>query len=385
MNLRARPIPFNRAYVTGGEFDYMRMAIRNAHLAGNGPFSMSCRERLEQTIGSKRVLLTHSCTGALEMAITLAEVGRGDEVILPSFAFVSCANAVVTRGGTPVFVDIRADTLCLDESIVEEAITDSTKAIMPLHYAGIACEMEVINSLAAKHGFIVIEDAAHGIHASIGGRPLGGLGHFGALSFHDTKNVSCGEGGALLVNDERFVERAEIIQEKGTDRQRFFQGLVDKYTWVDVGSSYALSDLAAAYLWAQLECVEAITALRLSIWNRYHEALAELEARGVLRRPVIPVACSHNAHMYHVIVVDLATRTALIRHLAGRGISAVFHYVPLHTSEAGLRHGRSVSGLDVTNSVSDRLLRLPLWAGMSEAEVERVVDGVRAFFVRGQA
>jgi dTDP-4-amino-4,6-dideoxygalactose transaminase len=380
MNRKPGYIPFNRAYVTGTEFDYMREAIENAHLAGNGPFSMRCREWLEGTVGSRRALLTPSCTAALEMAFTLADIGPGDEVVMPSFTFVSTASAVVVRGGTPVFVDVKPETLCLDEKLVGGAITGKTKAIVPVHYAGVACNMGVITDTAARHGLIVIEDAAHGIRASVGGEALGGIGHLGTLSFHETKNVSCGEGGALLVNDERFAERAEIVQEKGTDRQRFFRGEVDKYTWVDVGSSFVLSDLAAAYLWAQLEHVDAITALRLAIWARYHEAFAELEERGNLRRPVVPAACSHNAHMYYVIVNDLATRTALIQELADRNINAVFHYVPLHTSAAGRRYGRSVGDLGVTNFVSDRLLRLPLWAGMSETEVERVIEGVRAFF-----
>jgi dTDP-4-amino-4,6-dideoxygalactose transaminase len=373
-------IPFNRPYVTGDEFVYMHEAIENAHLAGNGPFSMRCRAWLERAIGSRRVLLTHSCTGALEMAFTLADIGPQDEVILPSFTFVSTANAVVARGGTPVFADIRRDTLCIDEGALEDALTDRTKAILPVHYAGVACEMVAINRLAELNGLTVIEDAAHGIHASVNGSPLGGLGHLGALSFHETKNVSCGEGGALLVNDERFVERAEIIHEKGTDRQRFFRGLVDKYTWVDLGSSYVLSDLAAAYLWAQLEHIDQITERRLAVWETYHAALAALEASGEIRRPFVPAACSHNAHMYYLLVEDIETRAALIGDLARRNINAVFHYVPLHSSPAGRRYGRAVGDLQVTNSVSDCLVRLPLWAGMDDSEVQRVIEGVYAFF-----
>lgn len=373
-------IPFNRPYVTGAEFSYMRQAIENAHLAGNGPFSRRCREHLERTIGSRRVLLTHSCTGALEMAFTLAEIGPGDEVIMPSFTFVTTANAVVAQGGKPVFVDIRKDTLNIDEKLVGDAVTDRTRAIVPVHYAGVGCEMGAIIEIAAHRDLIIVEDAAHGIHASADGKKLGGIGELGTLSFHETKNVSCGEGGALLVNDERFLERAEIIHEKGTDRGRFFRGQVEKYTWVDVGSSYVLSDLAAAYLWAQLEHIENITKLRIAIWERYHEAFAELEAFGFLRRPIVPASSTHNAHMYYLIVDDITTRSALIQDLAREGINAVFHYTPLHTSAGGQRYARAVGDLEVTDYVADRLLRLPIWVGMSVTEVRRVIHGVRAFF-----
>jgi dTDP-4-amino-4,6-dideoxygalactose transaminase len=376
----APTIPFNRPYVTGDEFGYMHEAVENAHLAGNGPFSLRCRERLEQMIGSHRALLTHSCTGALEMAFMLCEIEPGDEVIVPSFSFVSTATAVVSRGGTPVFVDVRPDTYCMDERAVEDAITERTRAIVPVHYAGVACEMGTLIAIARRHGLKIVEDAAHGIRASIAGWALGGIGDLGVLSFHETKNVSCGEGGALLVNDDRLVDRAEILQEKGTDRHRFFRGQVDKYTWIDVGSSFVLSDLAAAYLWAQLEHVETITALRLAIWERYHEAFADLEARGDIRRPVIPGNCSHNGHLYYVIVDELRTRTALIRSLAEQGICAVFHYAPLHSSSAGRRYGRSVGDLSVTDFAGDRLLRLPLWASMSSSEVDRVIDVVGGFF-----
>jgi dTDP-4-amino-4,6-dideoxygalactose transaminase len=376
----AAHIPFNRAYVTGAEFEYMREAIDNGHLAANGPFSMLCREWLEKTTGCARALLTHSCTGALEMAFTLAEVGPRDEVVMPSFTFVSTATAVVARGATPVFVDIRPDTLCLDEHLVESAVTNATKAIVPVHYAGVACEMRAIAELAALHDLVVIEDAAHCMGASFEGQPLGSLGDLGALSFHETKNVSCGEGGALLVNDPRLVERAEILHEKGTDRQRFFRGLVDKYTWVDVGSSYGLSDLAAAYLWAQLEQADRITSLRMEVWKLYDSGFADLEARGDLRRPVVPEGRVHNAHAYFLIVDDLATRTALIDQLATQSVNAVFHYVPLHSSPAGRRFGRMHGDLTVTESVGERLLRLPLWAGMSRHEVDRVIDGVTRFF-----
>ena len=380
MNAQQPHIPFNAPYETGNEITYMRLAIANARLAGNGPFAARCASLLEGLTGARRALLTHSCTGALEMALTLADVGPGDEVVMPSFTFVSTANSVVTRGGTPVFVDIHPDTLCLDERFLEDAVTKRTKAIVPVHYAGVTCGMDELGDIAARHDLVVIEDAAQGIAASVDGKPLGSIGELGALSFHETKNVSCGEGGALLINDERLVERAEVIHEKGTDRQRFYRGLVDKYTWIDVGSSYALSDLAAAYLFAQLERLDTITAMRLATWDLYNESFAELEAQGDVQRPFIPRSAFHNAHMYYLLVRDLETRTTLIDWLSERGINAVFHYVPLHSSRAGRRYGRTVGSLDVTSSVSDCLLRLPLWAGMSEDDVFRVSNAVRGFY-----
>ena len=380
MNLEPAPIPFNRPYETGNELTYMRVAMGNGRLAGNGPFAGRCTALLERLTGARRALMTHSCTGALEMALTLAEIGPGDEVVMPSFTFVSTANSVVTRGGTPVFVDIRPDTLCLDEARLEDAVTERTKAIVPVHYAGVGCEMTTVVDFASQRDLLVIEDAAQGIAASVDGRPLGSIGQLGALSFHETKNVSCGEGGALLVNDDRFVERAEIIHEKGTDRQRFYRGLVDKYTWVDVGSSYVLSDLAAACLFAQLERLDTITAMRLGTWMFYNEAFAELEAEGVVQRPFVPDNAFHNAHMYYLLVADVETRTALIEWLTDNGINAVFHYVPLHSSAAGRRYGRAAGSFDVTTSVSDRLLRLPLWAGLPQADALRVVNAVRVFF-----
>jgi dTDP-4-amino-4,6-dideoxygalactose transaminase len=379
MKTDSEPIVFNRAHVTGNEFGYMEEAIRNAHLASSGPFSRRCGDWLQERTGARQALLTHSCTAALEMAFTLAEIGPGDEVIMPSFTFVSTANAVVGRGGRPVFVDIRPDTLCIDEQSIEPAITSRTKAIVPVHYAGVGCEMEVISGLAQTHGLTVIEDAAQGIGAAVSGLPLGGIGHLGALSFHETKNVSCGEGGALLVNDERLLDRAEVVHEKGTNRARFYRGQVDKYTWVDVGSSYALSELAAAYLWAQLEHEREITAARLAIWNRYQAAFAELEYEGRLRRPVIPAHCDHNAHMYYLLLESLEVRTEFIRELASRGVNTVFHYVPLHNSTAGLRYGVSHGDLEVTTAVSERLVRLPLWADMSEDQVDRVIGAVSDF------
>lgn len=371
-----RFVPFNRPYSTGREFAAIQEAIAAGHLSGNGPFSARCIEWLENATGSRSALLTHSCTGALEMAVILSGVGPDDEVIMPSFTFVSTANAVVLRGAVPVFVDIREDTLNLDESKVEAAVTPRTRAIMPVHYAGVGVAMDEIERVAAEHELVVIEDAAQGILSRYRGRPLGSLGHAAALSFHETKNVSCGEGGALLVNDPAWVERAEILHEKGTNRRKFFRGQVDKYSWVDVGSSFLLSDLNAAYLWAQLERAQEITDRRLLIWEAYHAALAPLEDLGLLRRPIVPPDCEHNAHMYYILLRDLPTRTAVIDSLAEQGVNAVFHYVALHDSEAGRRYGRTPGELPVTHETSDRLLRLPLWAAMETADVDHVVGAL---------
>jgi dTDP-4-amino-4,6-dideoxygalactose transaminase len=373
-------IPFNRPYTVGAEFAYIQRAIDEGHLSGNGRFSVRCQEWLERKTGARRALLTPSCTAALEMAALLAEVGPGDEVIMPSFTFVSTANAFVLRGAVPVWVDVRDDTFNLDERLIEDAITDRTRAIVPVHYAGVGCNMEAVADIARRHELMVIEDAAQGVMASVADRrrALGAIGQLGAVSFHETKNVTCGEGGALLVNDPRWVRRAEVLQEKGTNRAEFFRGEVDKYTWVDVGSSFLLSEVSAAFLWAQLERAEAITARRLRIWNAYFEAFASLEQAGVLRRPLVPSGCHHNAHMFYLLMKDRSRRDALIAALADRGIHAVFHYVPLHSSPAGRLHGRSGGDLSVTDDVSGRVLRLPLWPGMDEDAVRRVVEGVFA-------
>jgi dTDP-4-amino-4,6-dideoxygalactose transaminase len=375
-------IEFNRAHVTGREFAYMTEAIENAHLASSGPFSKRCTEWLVDRTGCKQAFLTHSCTAALELAFTLANIGPGDEVVMPSFTFVTTANAVVTRGGTPVFVDIRPDTLCIDETLVESALTEKTKAIVPVHYAGVGCEMDALRLVSTAHDVLLVEDAAQAVGATFNRQPLGAIGHLGALSFHETKNVSCGEGGALLVSDPRFLDRAEIVLEKGTDRRRFLRGQVDKYTWVDLGSSHALSELAAAYLWAQLEHEEQITETRRMLWDVYHSGFEDLERAGKLRRPVVPDSCEHNAHMYYLLVEDLRTRTSLIAHLAAEGIHAVFHYVPLHTSLAGRRYGRAAGPLPVTLDVSDRLVRMPLWADLGPDRAERVVSCVVRFLER---
>jgi dTDP-4-amino-4,6-dideoxygalactose transaminase len=369
-------ITFNRPYATGREFAYIQEAIDNRHLSGKGPFDERCATWLQDRTGAAKALLTGSCTSALEMAVMLAGIGPGDEVIVPSFTFVSTASAVALRGGTPVFCDIRPDTLNLDEEQVAGAVTERTKAILPIHYAGVAADMDAIGAVAAEHGLTVIEDAAQAILSSWRGRPLGSIGALGCLSFHETKNVTCGEGGALLVNDPALVERAEILQEKGTDRTRFFRGQVDKYTWIEPGSSFLTSEVNAAFLWAQLEAAEWITHERLGVWEHYHAAFAELEEQGFLRRPVVPEGATNNAHMYYLLMPTPEARTKLIADLAADGVQAVFHYVPLHSSPAGLEHGRAAGPLPVTDDLSARLVRLPLWVGMEPADLERVTGAV---------
>ncbi|MGI8729154.1 MAG: dTDP-4-amino-4,6-dideoxygalactose transaminase [Solirubrobacteraceae bacterium] len=369
-------VPFNRPYATGQEFECIREAIEVAHLSGNGPFTRRCTEWLESVAGSPRALLTPSCTSALEMAAILADLGPGDEVLMPSFTFVSSANAVVLRGAVPVFVDVRPDTLNLDERLLAGAMTARTRAIMPVHYAGFGCEMRAICALADEHGLTVIEDAAHGVMASYDGVALGGIGQLGCVSFHETKNLICGEGGALFVNDPHLVERAEILQEKGTDRTQFLRGSVDKYTWVDIGSSYLLGEVGAAFLWAQVQQARSITERRLAIWDRYHAAFEALEHDGVVRRPTMPAHAEHNAHMYYLLLPDRARRDAFIAGLAERGVQSVFHYVPLHSSQAGRRFGRAHGDLAVTDDISDRLVRLPLWVQMTPADLEVVVRAV---------
>jgi dTDP-4-amino-4,6-dideoxygalactose transaminase len=371
-------VPFNRPFVTGKEFDYIREAIAQGHLSGDGTFTRRCHAWLEDAVGSARALLTHSCTAALEMAALLADIQPGDEIIMPSFTFVSTANAFVLRGGVPVFVDIRPDTLNIDETRIEPAITSRTRAIVPVHYAGVGCDMDAIGGIAESHRLLVIEDAAHALLASYRDRPLGGFGHLAALSFHETKNVIAGEGGALLVKEPSLVERAEVIREKGTNRSQFFRGKVDKYTWVDVGSSYLPSEVTAAFLWAQLEMAHAITERRCAIWERYHEAFARLEGAGRLRRPVVPPECRHNAHMYYLLLPDLAARTRCLDRLQDAGVNAVFHYVPLHSSPAGRRYGRPHGTFRETDAAADRLVRLPLWVGIDDALVGRVVGAVEA-------
>jgi len=367
-------IPFNRPYMTGKEFDYINQAKVGAMLSGDGPFTKRCHQWLEQYAVSPKALLTHSCTAALEMSALLLDIQPGDEVIMPSYTFVSTANAFVLRGGVPVFVDIREDTLNLDERLIKAAITSRTKAVVPVHYAGVACEMDTIMDIARMHGLKVVEDAAQGVMSRYKGQALGSIGDLGAYSFHETKNVISGEGGALLVKDPTLALRAEIIREKGTDRSRFFRGEVDKYTWQDVGSSFLPGELVAAFLWAQLQEADQITGERLASWQRYHSFLEPLEARGVLRRPIVPDGCEHNAHMYYVLLSPEIDRHKVLDEFRKNDISAVFHYVPLHSSPAGQRHGRVHGQLDVTDRQSARLIRLPMWFGISTQQQDRVVE-----------
>lgn len=359
-------IPFNKPYMTGKELWYIAQAHANGHLAGDGGFTKKCNAWLEARTGTHKALLTHSCTAALEMAAILADIQPGDEVIMPSYTFVSTANAFVLRGAVPVFVDIRSDTLNIDETRIEAAITEKTRAIVPVHYAGVGCEMDAIMAIARKHDLLVIEDAAQAVMSSYKGRPLGSIGHMGALSFHETKNVISGEGGALLVNDPGLALRAEIIREKGTNRSQFFRGQVDKYTWVDVGSSYLPSELVAAFLWAQLEEADDITRRRLAVWGVYHQWLESLEHAGKLRRPIMPKECTHNAHMYYILLPSLEVRTRVIEELKRQDIHAVFHYVPLHSAPEGKKHCRTQGDMNWTDELSGRLLRLPLWLGIEE-------------------
>lgn len=376
-------IPFNRPYMTGQELNYIAEAHSCGHLAGDGPFTYRCHAWLEQQTGCRKALLTPSCTAALEMMALLLEIEEGDEVILPSFTFVSTANAFVLRGGVPVFVDIRPDTLNVDETLIEAAITPRTRAIVPVHYAGVACEMDTIMSIARRHKLAVVEDAAQGTMAYYRGRALGSIGDLGALSFHETKNVISGEGGALLVNSEEYIYRAEILRDKGTNRSRFLRKEVDKYTWQDKGSSYLSSELIAAFLWAQFEDAERITRSRLDLWNYYHAGFESLERRGLLRRPIIPEGCSHNAHMYYVLLAPGTDRAGVLAALAKEDINAVFHYVPLHDSPAGRRYGRTSGDLTVTNDSSSRLIRLPMWVGLQEADQNRVVDALTRILTFG--
>jgi len=369
-------IPFNRPHLTGGELSNVQEAVESLHLGGDGPFTDRCDRWLENRTGSAQALLTNSCTAALEMGVSLSGIQAGDEVIMPSFTFPSTAAAVVRAGGTPVFVDIREDTLNLDEGLVEKALTDKTKALMPVHYAGVACEMDELMRIASNYGLSVIEDAAQGIEASYRHRHLGSIGQVGCLSFHETKNVTCGEGGALLINDPELIETAEVLRDKGTNRAQFLRGEIDHYTWVEVGSSYLASEISAACLWAQLEQAEAITRRRIEVWNAYHEQLAEIEAAGLARRPMVPDECRHNGHIYYLVMPDREKRDQLISRLAESEIGATFHYSPLHLSTAGQRYGRPDGELQVTETVSARLVRLPLWTDMTESDVGRVVDAI---------
>jgi dTDP-4-amino-4,6-dideoxygalactose transaminase len=372
-------IPFNRPFATGDELDHIRAAVAAPKFAGDGSFTAQCHVLLEQSLGIQKALLTTSCTHALEMAALLLDIGPGDEVIVPSFTFPSAANAFVLRGARPVFVDIRADTLNIDESQIERRITARTKAIFLVHYAGVGCEMDAIMAIARRHAIAVVEDNAHGLYGRYRGRYLGTLGRLAALSFHETKNFTCGEGGALLINDANLDQRAEILREKGTNRSQFFRGEIDKYTWVDVGSSYLPADLLAAFLRAQLEHRDQIQSMRRKIWETYALELVSWAKTNGVRLPIIPSECEQSYHMFYVIMPSLESRQALISHLAGLGILAVFHYLPLHLSPMGLRFGGRQGDCPVTEDLADRLLRFPFFTGMSSSDQAQVIDAVRAF------
>lgn len=362
--------------MTGKELFNIAESHFKGQLAGDGPFTQKCHAWLKEVIGAHEALLTNSCTAALEMSALLMELKPGDEIIMPSYTFVSTANAFVLRGAVPVFVDIREDTLNIDENLIEKAITEKTKAIIPVHYAGVACEMDVITEIAERYKLYVIEDAAQGIMAKYKGKALGSIGHLGALSFHETKNIISGEGGALLVNHEPFRLRAEVIREKGTNRSQFFRGEVDKYTWQDVGSSFLPGELIAAFLWAQFENAEDITQKRLSSWNYYHSQLAFLEAPGALRRPFIPNYCEHNAHLYYILLPESVSREKVLSKMKSDGIGAVFHYVPLHSSPAGKKFTRHSGEMNNTDVLSERIIRLPLWAGITENQQSEVCQSL---------
>ena len=374
-------ISFNRPPFIGKETEYIKEAVeQNGMICGDGPFTKRCSAWMKEKFDSKHVLLTTSCTHALEMAAFLADIQPGDEVIMPSYTFVSTADAFVLRGATVVFVDIRPDTMNIDEKLIEAAITDKTKAIVPVHYAGVSCEMDTIMDIAKRYNLNVVEDAAQGITSTYKGKPLGTIGDYGCFSFHETKNLSMGEGGALLVRDKENVEKAEIIREKGTNRSKFFRGQIDKYTWVEAGSSYLPSDLNAAYLWGQLEAIDEIQGQRLASWDTYYRELKPLADEGYIELPVIPEGCIHNAHMFYVKAADLGERTDLIEFLKEKGINAVFHYIPLHSAPAGYKYGRFHGEDKYTTKESERLMRLPLYYGLTEEQCVEVANAIKAFY-----
>lgn len=375
-----RQVPFNKPFIVGRELDYIREAVERGNISGDGHFTKACCELLEQRFGISKVLLTPSCTAALEMAAMLYRVGPGDEVVLPSFTFVSTANAFVQRGARPVFVDIRPDTLNIDEAKLESAVTSRTKLIVPIHYAGAAAEMDPIMQIAARHGLPVIEDAAQGVHSFYRDRAMGSIGQLGAFSFHSTKNYICGEGGALCINDETLIDRAEILRDKGTDRSKFLRGEVDRYTWVDVGSSYVPSEIGAAFLYAQLEMLDPIAERRRGIYAFYEQQLRSLADRGLMRLPVVPGHCRSNYHMFYIVLADAAKRDALMAHLKSRGVGAVFHYLPLHTSPMGAKLGYRSGDLPVTEDMAGRLLRLPFYYEITQDDQRYVVEQIGAYF-----
>ena len=373
-------IPFNVPPFTGKEMDYIRQAVENQKICGDGPYTKKCSEWIEHKTGVTKCLLTTSCTHATELAALLADVKEGDEVIMPAYTFVSTADAFVLRGAKPIFVDIRPDTMNIDETLIEDAITSRTKAIVPVHYAGVACEMDTIMDIAKRHNLLVIEDAAQGVMSTYKGQALGAIGDFGCYSFHETKNYSMGEGGALLIKDPKYVEEAEIIREKGTNRSKFFRGQIDKYTWVNFGSSYLPSDMNAAYLWAQLELAEEINGKRLSIWNRYWELLQPLKEQGCIELPTVPEGCVHNAHMFYIKAKDLEERTRLIDFLKKNEIWSVFHYIPLHTAPAGMKFGEFHGEDKYTTKESERLCRLPLFYSLELDQVDYIASKVKEFY-----
>lgn len=378
-------IPFNCPTVVGDEFLHMMEAVKQLQLSGNGEYTKRCQAWLKNETSANRGFLTQSCTAALEMSALLIDIQPGDEVIMPSYTFVSTANAFVLRGATPVFVDIRPDTLNLDEKLVEEAVTPKTRAIVPVHYAGVACEMDTIIMIASKYpNLFVIEDAAQGVLSTYKGHALGSIGHLGTYSFHETKNISAGEGGALLVNHSSFEDRAEILWEKGTNRNKMFRGEIDKYSWCDKGSSFLPSELTAAFLWGQLEKAHLIIERRRNAWNYYHILLEELEIKGLLRRPVIPEECEHNGHLYYILLSQELNRDEVISFLKNCGIGALFHYIPLHNSPAGQRFGRPHGKLSITEMISDQVVRLPLWFGLSSEDQHRVVEALSRAIISGR-
>jgi len=374
-------IIFNRPPFTGNEEKYLIQAMKSLKISGDGEFTGRCHRWFEERLGCKKALLTTSCTHALEMTAILIDIQPGDEVIMPSYTFVSTANAYALRGAKIVFVDIRPDTMNIDETLIEAAITEKTKAIVPVHYAGVACEMDTIMDIAKKHNLFVIEDAAQGMMSTYKGKALGTIGHFGTFSFHETKNyTSGGEGGLLIINDENYITQAEIIREKGTNRSQFFRGMVDKYSWVAIGSSYLMNDLSAAYLWGQLDIADEINDERVNHWKMYYKGLSKLSKNGLLELPTVPVDCMHNAHMFYIKVKDLNERTNLLAHLKSHGIHAVFHYVPLHSAPAGMKFG-TFSGKDTyTTTDSERLIRLPLYYGITQEEIESVINTIVEYY-----
>lgn len=374
-------IVFNRPPQTGNEEKYVIQSIKSLKISGDGEFTKRCHRWFEAKLGVPKVLLTTSCTHALEMAAILIDIQPGDEVIMPSYTFVSTANAFVLRGAKIIFVDIRPDTMNIDETLIEAAITEKTKAIVPVHYAGVACEMDTIMDIADRHKLFVVEDAAQGMMGSYKGRALGTIGHFGAYSFHETKNyTSGGEGGLLIINDAEYSLKAEIIREKGTNRSQFFRGMVDKYSWVDIGSSYLMNDMSAAYLWGELEVAEQINDERLKHWKKYFEGLKELEKKGILELPKIPEECVHNGHMFYIKVKDIQERTELIEFLLAHGVQAVFHYVPLHSAPAGVRFGLFCGEDKYTTSQSEKLIRLPMYYGLTSIEIKSVIEAIKDYF-----